>query len=95
MVSSPSLYGGTRRFETSFSSGGDERYSVSFADDVNAQNFLYDAWVYFTSSASKLGNLELDVNQVMADGKTFLWASSATVTQATGITPSTPGRPAT
>ena len=72
MVSSPSLYGGTRRFETSFSSGGDERYSISFADDVNAKNFFYDAWVYFTSSASKLGNLELDVNQVMADGKTLL-----------------------
>ena len=72
MVGSPSLYGSTRRFETSFSHDGDERYSVDFADDVNAQNFFYDAWVYFDSSADKIGNLELDVNQVMADGKTLL-----------------------
>lgn len=72
VVSSPSLYGSTRRFVTSFSSSGDERYSVTFADDVNAQNFFYDAWVYLNSSASKMGNLELDVNQVMADGKTLL-----------------------
>lgn len=72
IVSSPSLYGGTRRYETSFSNNGDERYSVTFADDVNAQNFFYDAWVYVTSSADKIGNIEMDVNQVMADGKTVL-----------------------
>ncbi len=28
--------------------------------------------MYFTSSASKIGNLELDINQVMANGKTLL-----------------------
>lgn len=72
VVSSPSLYGSTRAFETKFSSNGDERYSVSFADDVDSQNFFYDAWVYLTSSSSKIGNIEMDVNQVMADGKTVL-----------------------
>jgi hypothetical protein len=72
IVSSPSLYGNTRAFQTTYANGGDERYSVNFADDVNAQNFFYDAWVYLTDSAAKIGNLEMDVNQVMADGKTLL-----------------------
>jgi hypothetical protein len=72
IVSSPSLYGSTRAFQTSFSNSGDERYSVSFSDDVDSENFFYDGWVYPTSSASKLGNLELDLNQVMANGKTVL-----------------------
>lgn len=72
IVSSPALYGNTRRFVTAFSNSGDERYSVSFSDNVDAENFFYDAWVYLTNSASQLANLELDVNQVMADGKTVL-----------------------
>jgi hypothetical protein len=71
-VSSPSLYGTARRYETSFSNSGDERFSLNFSDDVNSKNFFYDAWVYLTSSANQLGNLEMDVNQVMADGKTVL-----------------------
>jgi hypothetical protein len=72
VVSSPSLYGNTRRFVTSYSNGGDERYSVSFADNTGDTNFFYDAWVYLTSSASNIGNLEMDVNQVMANGQTVL-----------------------
>ena len=72
IVSSPSLYGSTRRFVTPYSNSGDERYSVDFADDVNANNFFYDAWVYFTSSSGHIANLELDTNQVMANGQTVL-----------------------
>jgi len=71
-VSSPSLYGNTRRFVTQFSNSGDERYSVTFSDDTNSTNFFYDAWVYLTSSASQIANLEIDVNQVMANGQTVL-----------------------
>ena len=72
VVSSPSLYGSSRKFVTSFSSNGDERYSISFSDNIDAENLFYDAWVYLTSSSSKIGNLEFDVNQVMSDGKTAL-----------------------
>jgi hypothetical protein len=72
IVSSPSLHGSTRRFVTNFSNSGDERYSVAFSDDVNAENLFYDAWVYLTSSASNIGNIEMDVNQVMANGQTVL-----------------------
>lgn len=98
IVSSPSLYGSTRRFETSFSNSGDERYAVEFADDVDSKNFFYDAWVYFTSSSDKLGNLELDVNQVMANGQTVLvgiqcdgytghWAYTVNTGSATDVKP--------
>lgn len=72
VVSSPSLYGNTRRFVTSFSNSGDERFSISFSDNVDAENLYYDAWVYLTSSSSKIGNLEFDVNQVMPNGQTAL-----------------------
>jgi hypothetical protein len=72
IVSSPSLYGNTRAFVTSFSNAGDERYAIAFSDDVNAKNFFYDTWVYLTSSSSKIANLEFDVNQVMPNGQTVL-----------------------
>jgi hypothetical protein len=72
LVSSPSHSGSSRRFVTSYSSGGDERYSVSFSDDVNSSNYFYDAWVYLTSSSSHIANLEFDMNPVMPNGQTVL-----------------------
>ncbi len=72
MVSSPSKYGTSRQFVTSFTNNGDERYSVSFSDNIDAKNFFYDAWVYLTSSSSQLANLEFDVNQTMSNGQTVL-----------------------
>jgi hypothetical protein len=74
VVNSPSQSGSARKFVSSFSNNGDERYSVSFSDDTAATNFLYDAWVYFTSSSSKIGNLEMDLNQVMANGQNAIIA---------------------
>jgi len=72
IVSSPSLYGNTRSFVTSFTNAGDERYSIAISDNVDAKNFFYDTWVYLTSSSSKIANLEFDVNQVMPNGQTVL-----------------------
>jgi len=72
MVSSPSMYGSSRQFVTSFTNNGTERYSVAFNDNVNAKNFVYDTWVYLTSSSSMLANLEFDVNQTMSNGQTVL-----------------------
>jgi hypothetical protein len=72
IVSSPSHDGSTRSFVTQFSNNGDERYSITFSDDTSSTNFFYDAWVYFTSSSSHIANLELDTNQVMANGQTVL-----------------------
>lgn len=73
LVTSPSLHGNSREFETSYSSGGDERFSIVYAEDEKATHFFYDGWVYFTNSASHIGNLELDTNQVVADGKLVIF----------------------
>lgn len=72
LVSSPSLYGTTRRTITSFTNNGAERYSSTFSDNTSAENFFYDGWVYLTSSSSMLANLEFDINQVMSNGETVL-----------------------
>jgi hypothetical protein len=72
-VITPSLIGNSRQFVTQYSNGGDERYSVTYSDDTSAQNFFYDAWVYFTSSSSNIGNLEMDTNQVMPNGQTVIF----------------------
>lgn len=72
VVSSPSLHGSARQFVTQFSNGGDERYSVAYADDTDSHSFFYDAWVYLTSSSNNIGNIEMDTNQVMPDGKTVI-----------------------
>jgi hypothetical protein len=74
IVKAPSLSGSARKFVTKFENGGDERYSVSFADDQADTNFLYDAWVYFDKSSTAIGNLEMDINQVMPNGENAIFA---------------------
>lgn len=73
LVSSPSMHGTAREFNTSYSGGGDERYSVSYADDTRSTNFFYDAWVYFTDSGDKIANLEMDSNQAIGDGRVVIF----------------------
>jgi len=73
MVSSPSMSGNARRFNTGFSDSGGESYNVEFANDPNAENFFYDGWVYLTSSTSNMANLEMDMNQVMDNGWTVIY----------------------
>jgi hypothetical protein len=73
VVATPSLSGQAREFQTSFKKSGGERYAVSFGSDTTSANFFYDAWVYLTSSASNIANLELDVNQVMDNGQTVIF----------------------
>jgi hypothetical protein len=73
IVSSPSIHGSTREFETQFSGGGDERFSIRYADDTQSHNFFYDGWVYFPDSADKIANLELDTNQAIGDGKVVIF----------------------
>ncbi len=72
LITSPSLYGTTRRFVTAFTNDGDERYSTTFSDNTSAENFFYDGWVYLTSSSKMLANLEFDINQTMPNGQTVL-----------------------
>ena len=69
-VGSPSHSGRAREFVSSYKDGGDERYDVNFGDDRTSTNFLYDAWVYLTSSSGHIANLEMDLNQTMPNGWT-------------------------
>jgi hypothetical protein len=73
IVSSPSLSGSAREFYTTYGNSGGERYHVAFDDDVDAHNFVFDAWVYLTDSAANIGNLELDLNQTMPNGQTAIF----------------------
>jgi hypothetical protein len=73
MVSSPSLSGNARKFRTSYTNGGGERYYVSFGDDTSSTNFFYDAYVYIASPSGSLANLEMDMNQTMPNGQTAIF----------------------
>ena len=73
VVTSPSRSGSSREFYTTYGNHGGERYHVAFADDASASNFVYDAWIYLTGSAGNIGNLELDLNQVMPNGQTVIF----------------------
>ncbi|MGC1460630.1 MAG: chitobiase/beta-hexosaminidase C-terminal domain-containing protein [Terracidiphilus sp.] len=72
LLSTPSLSGNARQFVTSFTDAGGERYSLTYANDANAMNFVYDGWVWI-AAGSTVANLELDSNQVAADGQTVIY----------------------
>lgn len=73
MVGSPSLSGHARQFNTSFSGSGGEIYNLVWGNDPDAANFFYDGWVYLSSSASNIANLEMDMNQVTSNGQTVIY----------------------
>lgn len=73
MVSSPTISGFTRKFATGYQDSAGERYWASFGADTAAHNFLYDVEVYLDSTSSDIANLEMDMNQVMANGQTVLY----------------------
>jgi len=75
LATSPSLSGDSRQFNTNYSDYGGERYDTSFGQDVNAQNFLYDTYVYVSSATGSgdLANLEFDMNQVTSNGQTVIY----------------------
>jgi len=73
LVTSPSHSGKSRKFYTSFTNNGGERFYTSFGDDVTATNFVYDTWVYIGGSAAHLANIEMDMNQVIPNGDTVIY----------------------
>lgn len=73
VVSSPAHSGSARKFVTDFKDNGDERYKVSFGDDESDTNFFYDGWIYLNSSSKSIGNLEMDLNQVIPNGQTVIF----------------------
>jgi hypothetical protein len=73
LVDSPSLSGQARKFGTTFVNYGGERYFASFGQDTAATHFLYDTWVYLDGSVNDVANLEMDMNQTMANGQTVIY----------------------
>jgi hypothetical protein len=73
LVSDPSLSGQAAKVYTTFTNAGGELYSVTYGNDTDAKNFLYDAHVRISAN-SILSNLEMDNNQVMRNGNTVIYA---------------------
>jgi hypothetical protein len=73
IVTSPTLSGHARKFVTTFSGNGNERYSASFSDDTTSTNFVYDGWVYIPSGTGTVANVEMDMNQTMSNGETVIF----------------------
>jgi hypothetical protein len=73
LTASPSLSGSAREFLTTYTNYGDERYWVSFGADTASNNFLYDGWIYIASPSNDIANLEMDINQVIANGDTVIF----------------------
>jgi hypothetical protein len=73
LVSSPAMSGQARQFATTYSNYGGERYNIKFGKDQASTNFVFDAELYIAGSASGISNLELDLNQVMANGQTVIF----------------------
>jgi hypothetical protein len=57
-----------------YSKHGGVRWHISFAKDAAATHFIYDTYVYIVDPA-QVANLELDMNQVMSNGKTVIFGT--------------------
>lgn len=73
LTASPSLSGSARQFSSTYTNGGGEIYSVVYANDTTSSNFVYDGWVWI-AQGSQFANLEMDSNQVDANGNTYIYA---------------------
>jgi hypothetical protein len=63
-----------RNFSFNYTANGGQRYSVGFATDLSYPlNFCFDLQVVF-GDPSQILNMELDLNQVLADGRTAIFA---------------------
>jgi hypothetical protein len=63
-----------RQFYMTYSSRGGVRWHISFARDESATHFVYDTYVYLTDP-SQVANIELDMNQVISDGRTVIFGT--------------------
>jgi hypothetical protein len=68
------LYDDAREFYMTYSGRGGELWHNSFANDSASTHFVLDTYVFVTNP-SQLANLELDLNQVMSNGKTVIYGT--------------------
>jgi hypothetical protein len=77
-----SPYDNARKFYMTYSDHGGERFSISFGNSTDATHFVYDTLVYIVDP-SELENIEMDINQVMSDGRTVIFATQCAGTSRT------------
>ncbi len=63
-----------RQFDMSFTNRGGELYHLQFARDDASTHFIYDTYVYLSDPA-QVQNVELDMNQVIPDGRTVIFGT--------------------
>lgn len=72
------LYDEAREFYMTYSQRGGVRWHISFANDTKATHFVYDTYVYIVDP-TQVANLELDMNQVMSDGRTIIFGTQCSI----------------
>jgi hypothetical protein len=73
LVTSLSLSGHARKFTTTYSNSGGERYYLTIGRESAPKNFLYDTWIYMAGPSSGIANLEMDMNEVIWNGETVIF----------------------
>jgi hypothetical protein len=68
----PSLSGNARQFAVNFVDSGGEIFHTSFGKDPAATHFIYDVQLWLDDPSS-LANIEMDMNQVIANGATVIY----------------------
>ena len=74
MSPSPSVDGSATEFLVSYSDYGGERFHLVFGNDTAATYFVYDTYVYLVNP-TQVQNLELDMDQVTANGETIIFGT--------------------
>ena len=95
LVTSPTVSGSARQFNTTYANYGGERYYANFGADTTVSNFVYDTWIYLAAPINDIANVEMDMNQVLANGQTVIfgfqcdgWSYTWDYTANTGSSPS-------
>jgi hypothetical protein len=68
------LYDDAIEFSMTYTKRAGERWSTDFAKDTKSTHFVLDLYVYFPDP-SEVRNLEMDINQVDADGVTQIMST--------------------
>lgn len=63
-----------RAYSFNYTGKAGEIYHLSFASNTTATHFVYDTYVWFPD-VSQLQNVEMDMNQVVANGKTVIFGT--------------------
>jgi hypothetical protein len=74
------LYDDARKFYMTYTDRAGERWNLDTGKDAKATHFVLDTYVYLPNPAEVL-NLEMDINQVTANGETVILS-----TQCAGVT---------